>query len=89
MQMPFMQWLGFEILGEYGPAEPSPALILELVNTKPVMVIDNYHSPAGWPIAEAAQVPYIELINFPGKDGTRTIEDVFRYNTNMLVKVIR
>jgi hypothetical protein len=89
MQTPFMKWAGFEIAGEYGPAEPSPALILSLVNTKPVMVIDNYHSPVGRPIAEAAQVPCIELLNFPGKDGTKTIEDVFRYNTNMLVKVLR
>jgi zinc transport system substrate-binding protein/iron/zinc/copper transport system substrate-binding protein len=50
------------------------------------MVIDNYHNPSGKPISEAARVPYVELINFPGKDGTRTIEDVFNYNMNRLVK---
>jgi hypothetical protein len=85
MQTPFAQWLGFEILGEYGPAEPSPAVILELVQTAPALVIDNYHGPSGAPIAEAAHAPYAELINFPGKDGTATLEDVFRYNARILI----
>ena len=94
MQAPFIKWLGLDIAGEYGPAEPSPALVLELskelrASKKPGLVIDNYHSPSGMPIAEAAQVPYIELINFPGRDGTQTIEDVFRHNALMLVKAAR
>jgi zinc transport system substrate-binding protein/iron/zinc/copper transport system substrate-binding protein len=89
MQLPFIQWLGFSVAGEYGPAEPSPALILELVNTRPVLVIDNYHGPSGMPIAEAARVPYAELINFPGKDGTKTIEDVFAYNARILIEAAK
>ena len=87
MQPPFVSWLGIGIAGEYGPAEPSPALVLELVNLKPDLVIDNYHNPNGRPVAEAAGAPYAELINFPGKDGTRTIEDVFRYNAGILLNV--
>jgi hypothetical protein len=87
MQTPFISWLGIDIAGEYGPAEPSPALVLELVNLKPDIVIDNYHNPSGMPVAEAAGVPYAELINFPGKDGTRTVEDVFRYNADILLNV--
>jgi zinc transport system substrate-binding protein/iron/zinc/copper transport system substrate-binding protein len=86
MQTPFMKWLGFEIAGEYGPAEPSPAVILEMVNLKPALVVDNYHGPSGVPIAEAAKVPYAELINFPGKGKTKTLEDVFRYNADILIK---
>ncbi|MDR2484819.1 MAG: ABC transporter substrate-binding protein [Treponema sp.] len=85
MQTPFAQWLGFEIAGEYGPAEPSPAVILELVRTGPALVIDNYHGPSGFPIAEAADAPYAELLNFPGKDGTETLEDLFRYNARVLI----
>lgn len=85
MQTPFIRWLGFDISGEYGPAEPSPALILELSRLQPAMVIDNYHGPSGRPVAEAAKVPYAELINFPGKDGTKTLEDVFRYNAGILI----
>jgi hypothetical protein len=89
MQSPFVKWIGFDIAGEFGPAEPSPALILELVNARPDIVIDNYHGPSGMPVAEAARVPYIELINFPGKDGTQTIEDVFRHNAGILIEAAR
>lgn len=82
----FAAWLGLEVLGEYGPEEPSPALILNLVQTEPALVIDNYHAPSGRPVAEAARAAYVELINFPGKDGTKTIEDLFRYNAGVLVR---
>jgi hypothetical protein len=77
---------GLEIIGEYGPAEPSPAVIFQLVKTEPVLVIDNYHGPAGQPVAEAAGVPRAVLLNFPGKDGTKTLEDLFRYNADILLK---
>jgi hypothetical protein len=87
MQTPFISWLGVDIAGEYGPAEPSPALVLDLVNLKPDIVIDNYHNASGRPIAEAAKAPYAELLNFPGRDGTRTVEDVFRYNARILLNV--
>jgi hypothetical protein len=89
MQSPFVLWLGLDIAGEYGPAEPSPALILALSRLKPALVIDNYHGPSGRPIAEAAKSPYAELINFPGKDGTKTLEDVFRYNADILINAAR
>jgi hypothetical protein len=85
-QIPFAQWAGLEIIGEYGPAEPSPAVIFQLVKTEPVLVIDNYHGPSGQPIAEAAGVPYAVLLNFPGKDGTKSMEDLFRYNADTLLK---
>lgn len=86
MQTPYVAWMGFEIIGEFGPAEPSPAVILELAQMRPALVLDNYHGPSGWPIAEAVNAAYAELLNFPGKDGTLTIEDVFRYNADTLIK---
>jgi zinc transport system substrate-binding protein/iron/zinc/copper transport system substrate-binding protein len=82
----FAGWLGLEIPGEYGPAEPSPALIFNLVQTKLALVIDNYHIPSGRPVAEAAGAAYVELINFPGREGTKTMEDLFRYNADVLVR---
>ncbi|MDR1955376.1 MAG: zinc ABC transporter substrate-binding protein [Treponema sp.] len=85
MQTPFAVWLGLDIIGEYGPAEPSAAVILELVQLHPALIIDNYHGPSGQPIAEAANAPYAELLNFPGKDGTQSIEDLFRYNADVLI----
>jgi zinc transport system substrate-binding protein/iron/zinc/copper transport system substrate-binding protein len=86
MQTPYAAWMGFEIVGEFGPAEPSPAVILELARTRPALVFDNYHGPSGQPIAEATGAAYVEMLNFPGKDGTLSIEDVFRYNAYLLIK---
>ena len=85
MQRSFAEWLGFEVVGEFGPAEPSPALVLELIRTRPAVVIDNYHNPSGRAIAESLKVPYAALINFPGKDGTRSIEDLYGHNVALLV----
>jgi ABC-type Fe3+-hydroxamate transport system substrate-binding protein len=86
MHRPFAEWLGLDIAGEYGPAEPSPAVIAGLARLGPDLVIDNYHVPAGRPIAEAAGAAYAELINFPGRDGTLTIEDLFSYNARALLR---
>jgi hypothetical protein len=76
----YAQWLGFEVVGTFGPGEGSPAGLLDLVRAKPVLIIDNYHSLSGKAVGEALAVPVVTLINFPGKDGTATIEDVFAYN---------
>ncbi|MDR1249511.1 MAG: metal ABC transporter substrate-binding protein [Treponema sp.] len=86
MQTPYAAWMGFEIVGEFGPAEPSPAVILELARLRPVLVFDNYHGPSGQPVAEAAGAAYVEMLNFPGKDGTLSIKDVFRYNAELLIR---
>lgn len=74
------EWMGFEVAGTFGPGESSPAAVLDLVKLVPDLVIDNYHNPTGKPVAEARKVPYVELINFPGRAGTLTLEDVYRYN---------
>jgi len=86
MQRKFVEWLGFEVVGEFGPAEPSPAVVAELAQKGAVVVIDNYHNPVGQPIAESAEAKYVQFINFPGKDGTTTIEDVYRHNVGALTK---
>ncbi|HUW70947.1 MAG TPA: zinc ABC transporter substrate-binding protein [bacterium] len=76
----YAQWLGFDVVGTFGPGEPSPAVLLELAKAKPALIIDNYHNPSGSSIVAATGAPLVTLINFPGKDGTRTIEDVFALN---------
>jgi ABC-type Fe3+-hydroxamate transport system substrate-binding protein len=81
----YAEWLGFEVVGVFGPGEPSPAVVLDLVRAKPDLVIDNWHNPSGKPIAESLKKPLVTLINFPGKDGTRTIEDVFRHNERAIL----
>jgi zinc transport system substrate-binding protein len=50
------------------------------VKAKPILVIDNYHNPSGASVAASTGMPLVVLINLPGKDGTRTIEDVFAHN---------
>ncbi|MCI0476798.1 MAG: zinc ABC transporter substrate-binding protein [Anaerolineales bacterium] len=88
MQRPGVEWLGWEIVGEFGPAEPSPAVVADLAKAGAFIVIDNYHNPVGQPIAESAKVKYVQLINFPGKDGTASIEDVYRYNARVLLSAV-
>jgi len=82
----YARWLGFEVVGTFGPGEPAPAVLLELSRAKPVLVIDNYHNPSGKAVAQATGAPIVELINFPGKDGTLMIEDVFARNERALLE---
>jgi zinc transport system substrate-binding protein/iron/zinc/copper transport system substrate-binding protein len=49
------------------------------------MVIDNYHNPAGKALAESLGVKYCLLINFPGKDGSVSLEDVYLHNEAALL----
>ena len=81
----FAVWLGLDIVGTFGPGEPSPAVVLDLIKKKPAMILDNYHNPGGKALAESLGIPNVLLINFPGKDGTRTIEDVFSYNEKAIL----
>jgi len=83
----YAEWLGFKVVGVFGPGESSPALLLDLVKARPVLVIDNYHNPSGKSVAEALRIPLVTLINLPGKDGTKTIEDVFSYNEQAFLAV--
>jgi hypothetical protein len=87
-QIPFAGWAGLDIAGDFGPAELSPAVILRLTGARADIVIDNYHGPVGRALAEASGAGYAQFINFPGRDGTRTVEDLFRYNTGLLLEVL-
>jgi hypothetical protein len=82
----WMEWMGFKVAGTFGPGEPSPAQVLSLSKTSPAMVIDNYHNPAGRALAESLGVKYCLLINFPGKDGSVSLEDVYLHNEAALLK---
>ncbi|MDR0910775.1 MAG: ABC transporter substrate-binding protein [Spirochaetaceae bacterium] len=87
MQSPVAEWTGWELLEQYGPGEPSPALLLKIINAKPAIIIDNWHGPSGAGLAESLPgAKYFQFINFPGKDGTKTLEDVFQYNADLLLE---
>jgi zinc transport system substrate-binding protein len=63
--VPVAKSMGFEIIGEFGPAELSATKVAELAALKPALVVDNYHMPQGAEIAKVANAPFVELRNFP------------------------
>ncbi len=85
-QAGFIKSLGIKILGTFGPQSPSPKVINDLIAEQPVLVIDNYHNPVGKAIAESSSAKYTQLINFPGKNDTKTLKDVLNYNMQQLFK---
>jgi zinc transport system substrate-binding protein len=81
----WMAWMGFDVVGTFGPGELSPAQAAEIAKARPVLVIDDSNDPSGAALAESLRADYCLLINFPGKDGTRTLEDLYRYNERALL----
>ncbi len=82
-QQPFVQWLGYDIVGVFGAEEMSPAKVMEYAKLGPELVIDNFHNPQGKPIVEIAHCKYVELINFPSAKAPSLIE-VFQDNAGRL-----
>ena len=90
-QADLARWLGFDVLAEVGaqsncaPTQAlSPAQIDELAEKGPALVLDSYHDPVGPLLAETAQAIYVQLISYPGPGGSKTLEDVFRYNREQI-----
>lgn len=73
-QIPFVKWLGFDVIGVFNTDELSPNKVMEYAMMKPDMVIDNFHNPQGKPIAEIAKCDYVALINFPSPNARSLIE---------------
>jgi zinc transport system substrate-binding protein len=76
------EWLGYEIVDQLGMGELTPGRLREILAKEPDLIIDNWHNPTGEPLR--TEVPeYITWINFPGRDGTRTLLDVLRQNAQL------
>lgn len=82
----YAEWLGFDVVGTFGPGEITPQRLLNLVRLKPALIIDNWHNISGLPLAESLDCSYVELINFPGHGGTESIMDVFAYNRDQFLE---
>jgi zinc transport system substrate-binding protein len=82
-QVPFVKWLGYDIVGVFSAGELSPAKVMEYAKLKPDLIIDNFHNPQGRPIREAAQCGYVELINFPSVKAPSLLE-LFKENAARL-----
>lgn len=65
--VPMAQYFGYEVVAEFSD-ELSPVKIAELVAMKPDLIIDNYHNVQGKPMEEVAQIPRVELRNFPSAE---------------------
>ena len=86
---PFAQWAGLQVVQIVSLGELTPKVIGESVAKKPELVVDIYHVPAAQVIAENAKCKYIQVINFPGVENTKTIEDIFEYNATQLLKAFQ
>lgn len=71
---------GLEVVGTFamGPARPSD--LLRLTGERPELVVDNAHAPGGAELAEAAGVPRVVLVNFPGPGPDLDLAGVLREN---------
>jgi hypothetical protein len=77
--------LGITPLRIFGPLAPEAADIAVSAKERITLIIDNYHNPTGQVFKEIhPDARYVQLINFPGKDGTQTLEDVLRHNWRVL-----
>jgi zinc transport system substrate-binding protein len=83
---PFSRWAGLNMIQVIPPGELTPKSIADAIARKPDLVVDVLHFPVAKIIAENARCRYVQVINFPGIDKTVTLEDIFQYNTDQLVK---
>lgn len=86
---PFAQWAGLQVIQIVSPGELTPKVIGDAIAKNPEVVVDIYHVPVAQVIAENARCKYVQVINFPGIENTKTLEDIFQYNSNQLIKTFQ
>jgi ABC-type metal ion transport system, periplasmic component/surface adhesin len=73
--------LGLVPVAVFGPASPEASAIANISKIQAPLIVDNIHNPVGLPFKEvSSDSRLIQLLNFPGMKGTKTITDVIRYN---------
>lgn len=83
--VPFARGVGLKVVKEFGPAPPGPRLIVDAAESGALLILDNRHNPIAAPIREILEdAGAVELINFPGAGGTRTLAEVILYNARVL-----
>jgi zinc transport system substrate-binding protein len=81
-----VKWAGLSVVQVFTPGELSPKAVADAVAKQPDIVVDILHMPVARVIADNAQCPYAQLINFPGVGGTASIDDLFDYNAAQIIK---
>jgi zinc transport system substrate-binding protein len=86
---PFSKWANLSIAQMITPGELTPKVVADAVIKKPELVVDILHFPVARVIAENARCRYIQIINFPGVEDTRTLEDIFEYNSMKVIEAFQ
>src|SRR4030042_3351651 len=86
---PFAQWAGLQIVQIVSPGELTPKVIGDAIAKNPELVVDIYHIPVANVIEENARCKYVQVINFPGVKNTKTLEDIFEFNSSQLFNVFQ
>ena len=96
-QKSFVEWMGFKVVGEFGPPEKLSSAdiekLIELGEKNDVrLVISNLQSGThvGETIAEELNAVHVVLSNFPGTDPeTRTLIDLMRAKADRLLEAVK
>ena len=96
-QTSFVEWMGFTIVGSYGPPETLSMKDIDLLITtgkteKAQIVIDNLQSgtDVGSEVAAAIGAEHVALSNYPfAVPGTDTVAQMIEYNARQLTDTIR
>lgn len=86
---PFARWAGLSVVHVFKPGELTPKAMADAIGQGPELVVDILHMPMLKVVAENAKCKYVQVINFPGVGNTKTLEDVFEYNTGQFMGVFR
>jgi len=89
-QVPFAKTVGLNQVIEFGPAPPGPRLIGEAAGSGARLILDNWHNSISAPFREVLpEASVAELINFPGRGGTVTLDDVILYNAGQVAAALK
>lgn len=96
-QKPFVKWMGFNVIAEYGPPETlSAGEVANLTETakkaKAMLIIDNLQVGVdfGERLASEVGAAHVVLTNFPGAiPGTGNLTQMLKYNAEQLFEGIR
>jgi hypothetical protein len=88
-QLALAKQLGFQVLGVFGPAPLEMGELQKFMDMPAHLIIDNGHNPIAQPLKELLpQAVYVQCINFPGEENSKTLEDVIELNTRRIEEVL-
>lgn len=88
-QKPILDELGIETAGVFGPGPLSARQIADLTESGATLVVDVWHNESAAPLRETMpNAVFVSLINFPGRDGTRTLLDVLKHTRSALAEAL-